>query len=70
LANILTDAMLIAEQRNDEQPWLDIKLVGAFGLQDKVRGKAKSPIKHTGAAGINVRMISGDMEKTAEAVAW
>jgi len=50
-------------------PWLDIKLVGAFGLEDKIRGKAKSAIKHTYNAGINVRMISGDMRKTAEAVA-
>ena len=49
--------------------WLDIKLVGAFGLEDKVRGKVKSAIKHTAKAGISVRMISGDMRRTAEAVA-
>jgi len=49
--------------------WLDIKLVGAVGLQDKVRGTVKSAIRHAGTAGITVRMISGDMKKTAEAVA-
>jgi len=48
---------------------LQINLIGAFGLQDKVRGKAKSALKHTAQAGINVRMISGDMKRTAEAVA-
>lgn len=60
LAKILTGGPLA---------WLDIKLVGAFGLQDKVRGKVKSAIKHSASAGINVRMISGDMKRTAEAVA-
>jgi magnesium-transporting ATPase (P-type) len=47
----------------------NINLVGALGLEDKVRGKATSALKHTGSAGINVRMVSGDMRRTAEAVA-
>lgn len=51
------------------QAWLDIKLVGAVGLQDRVRPKVKSAIKHTRGAGIKVRLISGDMFKTAVAVA-
>jgi len=48
---------------------LEIKLVGALGLEDKVRGKARSALKHTASAGINVRMLSGDMRLTAESVA-
>jgi Ca2+-transporting ATPase len=51
------------------QAWLDIKLVGAFGLRDKARPMVKSAIKHSAEAGITVRMISGDSKKTAEAVA-
>jgi len=51
------------------QEWFDIKLVGAFGLQDRARPKVASAIKHCGTAGMTVRMISGDSKKTAEAVA-
>lgn len=51
------------------QEWLDIELVGAFGLQDRARPQVASAIRHCGTAGMTVRMISGDSKKTAEAVA-
>lgn len=52
---------------------LGIKIVGALGLEDKVRPKAKSALSHAiGPADdprITVRMITGDALPTAQAVA-
>jgi len=55
-----------------EEP-LAIKLLGALGLEDRVRPKAKSALQHAmGPAEdprVTVRMLTGDAEATAAAVA-
>jgi magnesium-transporting ATPase (P-type) len=52
---------------------LGIKIVGALGLEDKVRPKARSALQHAiGPADdprVTVRMVTGDSLHTAQAVA-
>lgn len=58
---------------NSEEQTLQVKIVGALGMQDNVRPKARSALAHAmGPAEdrrINVRMLTGDAKATAQAVA-
>jgi magnesium-transporting ATPase (P-type) len=51
---------------------LEMKIVGALGLEDKIRPKAKSALHHAvgpDADRITVRLVSGDAKETCMAIA-
>jgi len=68
-ANQILKAFLNMDGGENQEERKHIKLVGALGLEDKVRPKAKSALKHAmGPADdprVTVRMLTGDSKATA-----
>jgi Cu+-exporting ATPase len=49
---------------------VDDALAGVIGIADKIRAGAREAVRALGKARIEVVMLTGDQERTAQAVAW
>jgi Ca2+-transporting ATPase len=68
-AKDLNDAAMDAASRDPMSAVTDLALVSLVGIIDPLRAEAKDAVKTALAAGVDVRMITGDHTVTARAIA-